>query len=576
MKFPPSSPAATVAFGLRATMSTLALAALAACDGSSDPATPVTPPAAALGLTGTAATGAAVAARTVEAKCRAGTGTATTAADGSYTMSITAGTLPCALRVTLADASVLHSLALGTGGAGTTARANLTPASQLVLARLSGGDPAALYAGFDATAAAALDATAVQAAATAVVQVLRDAGVDLSAVGDLFSATLVAANGSTAGNAFDQALDLLRTRLTASGTTLAALADNVARNSPAAPAASLSATVSLPAAQLLQPAAAHCAALRSGSYRSVTASPSADGQFLTGVSTFNASTQTFSNSNGTYPLTPVAGVPCRFIQADGTSVVVSQAGVVVFSPLENRVSRIGVAFPEQTIPLAELAGEWNNLGSNSNAGLNTLTSATVTVNTSGAITSGQFCDGLRTCVPITGGNAIRVNSTGGFERFSTSDSFIDRFFAYRTGGGELMAVSVSLDGTLRFFTRKRVNTLPVLPAAANNTWGLTANNLGVAAAITDSSNTVISVNAASNSFVRSNIINFGTGVTRQETLAINSPRDGYSTRRGETVTASDGSTSTVPEFIALGLRGTGLSAVAFPGSNQLNVSVVKP
>ena len=572
MKTHHSSPAAIAAF------TTVALAALAACSDPPDPAatTPTPPAAAALSISGTAATGAALAARSVDAKCRSGTATATTAADGNYSMSITSGTLPCAMRVTLADGSALHSLATGTGS---TARANLTPASQLVLARLSGGDPAALYAGFGATAAAALDNIAVQAAATAVVQVLRDAGVDFSTVGDLFTAPLVAANGSTVGNAFDQALDLLRTRLAASNTTLAALAATVARSSPAAPATALSGTPSLPAAQQLQPAAATCAALRSGRYRGVVAMPSLNGQFETGVSTLNAGTLTFSGGNGSTVITPVAGVPCRFSVAnDGSQIVVSQAGVLVISQPENGALRTAVAFPEQAITLAELAGEWNNLGVESNAGATTLVSATVTVSATGAITSGQYCDNLRTCLPapIGHGQAFRVHANGGFELYNTSNSGIDRVFAYRSGGGELMTVSLALDGSYSFSTRKRVSTLPALPAAANNTWGVTANNLGINNGFSDSSNTVIAVDTARNGFVRTNIINFSTGVTRPETFTINNPRDGFNTRRAETVTASDGSTSTVSEFVALGLRGAGLTAVALPVGNQFNVSVVKP
>ena len=43
----------------------------------------------------------------------------------------------------------------------------------------------------------------------------------------------------------------------------------------------------------------------------------------------------------------------------------------------------------------------------------------------------------------------------------------------------------------------------------------------------------------------------------------------------ETVTASDGSTSTVGTFIALGLRGTGISAVGLPGNNTLALSINK-
>src|SRR5690349_4460247 len=95
--------------------------------------------AAALTLNGTAAQGAAIAGRPVDAKCVAGTGSATTAADGSYTLTITAGTLPCVLRVTLASGASLHTLAVGPGP---TLVANLTPATQLIVASLVARDPA--------------------------------------------------------------------------------------------------------------------------------------------------------------------------------------------------------------------------------------------------------------------------------------------------------------------------------------------------------------------------------------------------------------------------------------------------
>ena len=139
-----------------------------------------------------------------------------------------------------------------------------------------------------------------------------------------------------------------------------------------------------------------------------------------------------------------------------------------------------------------------------------------------------------------------------------------------------MAVTLALNGSYSFSTRKRANTLPALPAAANNTWGLTTNRLGINTGFGDSSNTVILVDTARNSFFRNAIVNFGTGITRPETLTINSPHDGYNTRRSETATGSDGSTSTVSEFLALDLRATGLTAVAFLADSQFTVVVVKP
>ena len=342
------------------------------------------------------------------------------------------------------------------------------------------------------------------------------------------------------------------------------------------PATALSGTPSLPAAQQLQPAAASCAALRSGRYRFMVVMPSSNGQFETGVSTFNASTLTFSDSSGNAVITPVAGAPCRFSVAnDGSQIVVSQAGVFIVSQLENGGRRMALGFPEQAITLAEMAGEWNALGAEVDSGPTTLSSATLTVSATWAFTSGQHCDNLRTCLPLLSGYAFRAHSSGGFEIYNTINSDIDRVFAYRSGGGELMAVSLALNGSYSLSTRKRANTLPTLPAAANNTWGLTANSLGINTGFADASNTVTAVDTAGNSFLRNNLIN-SNGVTRPETLTINSPRDGFNTRRSEPVTASDGSTSTVSEFVVLGLRGAGLAAVAFPASSQFNVSVVKP
>jgi hypothetical protein len=71
------------------------------------------------------------------------------------------------------------------------------------------------------------------------------------------------------------------------------------------------------------------------------------------------------------------------------------------------------------------------------------------------------------------------------------------------------------------------------------------------------------------------VVDSSTGLTRPETLRINAPRAGYDERVGETVTASDGSRSAVAQFVALGLRGTGISAVGFPGNNTLVLSVGK-
>ena len=72
------------------------------------------------------------------------------------------------------------------------------------------------------------------------------------------------------------------------------------------------------------------------------------------------------------------------------------------------------------------------------------------------------------------------------------------------------------------------------------------------------------------------MFNNTTGATRNESFLINQPRDGFGYRLGAAVTGSDGSSTTVQEFVSLGLCGTGVSMVGFVASNQLVISVAKP
>ena len=91
--------------------------------------------------------GAALPGATVSIKCAAGTGTATTAADGRYTLTLTGASLPCALRVVGTDGSVFHSVVAGTGTTGTFV-ANITPLTELLVATATGASPGTFFDGF--------------------------------------------------------------------------------------------------------------------------------------------------------------------------------------------------------------------------------------------------------------------------------------------------------------------------------------------------------------------------------------------------------------------------------------------
>src|SRR5262245_38926626 len=111
---------------------------LIACGGGDSESAPPPPPSSTLTVTGVAASGGAIAGQLGEAKCSGGNGSATTAADGSYTITLPAGggSLPCVLRVTTAGGQALHSVA---SGSGSSATAHLTPVSELAMAYLAGG-----------------------------------------------------------------------------------------------------------------------------------------------------------------------------------------------------------------------------------------------------------------------------------------------------------------------------------------------------------------------------------------------------------------------------------------------------
>ena len=537
---------------------------LAGCGGGggSDPTPP--PAAASLAISGTAATSAPLANAAVDSKCATGSGSGNTASDGSYTVTILSGALPCVLRVT-SGSTVLHTVATGSGS---TARADITPVTELVVARLAGDLPATYYAGFNATAAAALTPASAQSAATAVVDTLKTGGVDLSTAGDVLTGTLAP------GGAYATGLTALQTSLTATGTTLATLTQSTALTSPAAPVAALSNVASLPADRLLAPAAANCASLRSGKYRIIV---NEDGGTApsTQVLTIDAPGMKITNGfNEVFTVTST-GTCSYLIASTGTEIVVTKSGVIVARVNDGpNVMRGAVAFPEQTHSVAELAGAWNTLGFDSTLAnaQNHLSSATVSIDSAGKVTAINQCDDLRTCVALTPAITVTANAAGGFDLVAAGDPNVARGFAYRAGGGELMLVTIAKSGHIMFATRKAPIGLPTV-GRIQESWNLTLTAAYIApSAISTSRNTVVSVDTAAGSFLRNAVTNFSTGVTRPETLVVNSLREGYVRRLPATVTQSDGTTSTVSEFFTLSMRGMDFTPVALPAANQMILS----
>jgi hypothetical protein len=568
-------------------------ALLFACGGDSGgdtPIAPITPPAA-LSIAGTAATGAAIAAGTVTAKCAAGAATtATTAADGSYTVGVTSGVLPCVLQVTSADgATSLYSVATGSGASAT---ANITPLTQLVVASLGGADPAALFASFGSGDAASITSTTVASAQAAVVKTLATAGIDVSTLGDLVTGPLTAATATASGNAYDTALDALQAKLAATldsdgqPMTLATLTDAVATTSPVAPPAAPSGKISLPPEMLLMPSASTCAALRSGVYRVVEPTPGASLAEETGKITLDAVTLGIVYADGSSgTLAPHATEACRFTNDGGKSdLVVSQAGVVAIRSFDSVTGKYSaaIAFPEQAHTLAELAGTWNTLGMQYDSAQAAYVGTTVkaTLSATGVVSDVSSCGdagdwNVSACEPVTSGlPSFQVDADGGFDGIAAGATVASsRTFAYRSGSGDLMMVNVDDDGSFEVRTLAKANAAPATGRVYTG-WDLRYTNqwLGTPA-VSESTNTVQSVDATGSSYVRLAKTVGGTD-EHLETVLLNSPRDGYNFRAAATVLGTDGTTSVaVTEWTNLGLHGMGLNALLRPAQKQFMFSV---
>ena len=172
---------------------------------------PVTP--AAFTLSGTAATGAAIAGGSVTANCTVGTASATSAADGSFTLTLDKGQVaPCLLRVTKAAAPPAAAIELY-GFAAAAGRVNITTLTDTALTRALAASPADVFATFDAARAAAIN-TALPAAISYV-----QAQFTASNLGTV-PANLMTAN-FVVGDYYDKLLDNMAVAFLGAGKTYA-------------------------------------------------------------------------------------------------------------------------------------------------------------------------------------------------------------------------------------------------------------------------------------------------------------------------------------------------------------------
>jgi mono/diheme cytochrome c family protein len=172
-------------------------------------------------VTGVAATGLAIVNGSVTLKCVVGTTSSkATGTDGSFNIDVSGVTLPCVARVTYTDSAgaqqKLHSLV------STASNVNITPVTDLLVAKLTNGSAATAFDSFDASKVQNYTKDQVSTATAAVKTYLKDTlGVDTTNLpDDLIGTKLVAQTSSVSGDNFDKVLDDLKVKLNSKGKTL--------------------------------------------------------------------------------------------------------------------------------------------------------------------------------------------------------------------------------------------------------------------------------------------------------------------------------------------------------------------
>lgn len=542
---------------------------LSACGGGGDSGGTTTPASNDVTLQGAAATGLAIAGGTVEAKCAAGTGTTTTQASGNYTVTITGGALPCVLKVTTGS-TVLHSAIGGTGTG--TVTANITPLTELVVAKATGGAPEALFTTFDAAAQASVSTANLEAAITAVAAALQGT-VDLSGVNPI-TATLVPATTAnpTGGNALDQKLDTLQAALAAAQTTLAEVTTAVAT----------SGSSSAPVQTILQPAASSCAGFRSGNYVAINPAES-DPEWAAHTFSLNASTLTATFfDNSTLTLTDNGGCSYSIAETGATTqYLVSKSGLSVGRTSYTSGTFAGktdtsVIIPAQTILLAELAGTWNALqySRDSTAEAFTPTRLVLTMNASGVVTSGTECDSASNCESFTNAGTFTVNTAKGGFNYSDSVEPGDtpsRAFAFKTADGSLSLFILDPNQLgMVVATKQAALSLPAVSSTPIAFWDFSIDAQGFASTLVNATTQVTSVDASAGTYTRVN------QAGRNDTMKINDPVTGLRSRATNSCTLN-GALFNCAGTVTLPLTGTGVTVyIGTAPSNFFGISITKP
>ena len=199
---------------------TAVLCSLAACGGGGGSSSSFS----GITLTGVAATGAAISSGTVEAKCKTGTGTATSNADGSFEVKVSNGVGPCMLKAVdpITKTTVYSFVEQG------STTANINPVTHLVVANVLGDDPATSFTQFSDTVASNITTDKINAGMTNIRAATAAIGTDADMTGvDFLKGSMKAATSGQAGDSTDKKIDALMASLIASDKKIADLTNQI-------------------------------------------------------------------------------------------------------------------------------------------------------------------------------------------------------------------------------------------------------------------------------------------------------------------------------------------------------------
>ena len=547
-----------------------------------------------LAISGTAATGAAISGGPVTAKCVSGTASATTNADGTYTVSIANGTGPCLLKVTATDATGATTDLYSAVEAGQTS-ANITPLTQMVVANALGADPATVYnAGLTSTSTTQLSASALTTAVTRVKDVLTGLGIDITGI-DPLKAPLVAATDVASGNAQDKQIDGLMAALKNANVPISAISTALAANTStgAAIVAAIQAAAPMP---ISISGLSSCPVARSGKY--LFAAP---GDTSLGVVNLDFVTLTGVSGGNALTIAPVANTPCAYTFTLTSipltiNVRVSASGLAAFSTNNNGTfpnsvsanfsnnSAVGLILPMQKTTVADLAGTMyamhfsKPVGSSVYKNIFSKFVMTATDATSGTATA-YSCDGLGVCgtTPINTFTYSGPDANNQFTFVAASPTGTTKIAVYRSPSGDTVAMGVNTGATSDLIDNyvvmsNRVSAIKNRVVGSSYSiwdWGIINTSIpGTPGPLAQTSVyktfTVNSVDSVANSFTRTS----DDTPPSVDTIFLNTPRIGVTRRPAVTtpVAKSDsvsfsgngwsvsGSTTTTKNFFSISIN----------------------